>query len=374
MSTHSIPISGSSSLLAMLHALILKAARVARALWNQISVTLTMVATASFSIAATMTTVLSTDEGYTLATQLAKAVIATSWNVASKTIRLVGRVLRRVADVAVIAIGYTSCAAVDLAYNTVCSTAEKVEHTFNRADQAMRVFGSQVWQATRTPLVRTVATTGAGFAAAFTALRNLTEGALDAWLTCHLPRRISKNLLGSWTGLVIVAGVTSIVILAGVIRGWVHRRKAAKAARAAQHGAPPEPDKEEQEPKEPQGTDGVEESEVVEATKEHEEIEVVLAEIVQPEDELAELDWHQLATTVTVDLSPDGSVTVNGIPHWVPEHLREDVAHIAADAAIRQMRRTLKLRTTPNRDDRRLFTKVARQALRKQGKQHPKAA
>lgn len=371
MSTYSIPISGRSSLLAMLHALILKAARVARALWNQISVTLTMVATASFSIAATTTTVLSTDEGYTLATQLAKTVITTTWNVCSKTVRLLGRMLRRVADLAVIAIGYTSCAAVDLAYNGVCSTAEKVEHTFNRADQAVRDFGSQVWQATRTPFVRSVATTGAGLAAAFTALRNLTEGALDRWLTCHLPSKISKNLLGSWTGLVIVTVLTFAVIIVRVIRGWVQRRK---AARAAQHGAPPEPDKEEQEPEGPQGTDGVDEPEVVEATEEPEEIEVVLAEIVEPEDELAELDWHELAATVTVDLSPDGSVTVNGIPDWVPEHLREDVAHIAADAAIRQMRRTLKLRTTPNRDDRRLFTKVARQALRKQGKQHPKAA
>ena len=368
MSTHSIPISGRSSVLAMLHALILKAARVARALWNQISVTLTMVATASFSIAATTTTVLSTDEGYTLATQLAKAVIATSWNVASKTIRFLGRLLRRVADLAVIAIGYTSCAAVDLAYNAVCTVAEKVEDGINRADQALRDFGSQVWQAARTPLVRSVATTGAGLAAAFTALRHLTEGALDAWLTCHLPRKISTRLLGSWTGLVIVTVLTFAVILVRVIRGWAQRRKAAKAA---QHGAPPEPDTEEQEPQEPQGTDGVEEPEIVE---EPEEIEVVLAEIVEPDDELAELDWHELAATVTVDISPDGSVTVNGIPDWVPEHLREDVAHIAADAAIRQMRRTMKLRTTPNRDDRRLFTKVARQALRKQGKQHPKAA
>ena len=373
MSTHSIPISGRSSLLAMLHALILKMARVARALWNQISVPLTMVATTSFSVAATMTTVLSTDEGYTLVTHLAKTLITTTWNVCSKTVRFLGRVLRRVADVAVIAIGYTSCAAVDLAYNTVCTVAEKVEDGFNRADQKVRSFGSQVWQAARTPLVRSVATTGAGLAAAFTAVRNLTEGALDTWLTCHLPSKISTRLLGSWTGLVIVTVLTFTVIIGRVIRNWVQRRKAAKAARAAQHGAPPEPDKEE-EPEEPQGTDGVEEPEVVEATEESEEVEVVLAEIVEPEDELAELDWHELAATVTVDLSPDGSVTVNGIPDWVPEHLREDVAHIAADAAIRQMRRTLKLRTTPNRDDRRLFTKVARQALRKQGKQHPKAA
>ena len=372
MSTHSIPISGPSTVLAMLHALIVKTARVARALWNQISVTLTMVATASFSTAATMTTVLSTDEGYTLATQVAKTVIAAGWKVFNTTARFLGRAVRRVADLAVIAIGYTSGAAVDLAYTTVCTVNEKVENGFNRFDHTVRAFGAQVWHSARSTAVRTVATTGAGVAAAFTALRNLTEGALDAWLTCHLPRNISKRLLGQWSGLLAVTAVTFTVILVGVIRNWIQRRKAAKAA---QLGAPQEPEKEE-EPEEPQGTDEVEELQVVEATEEPEQIEEVLAEIVEPdiEDELAELDWHQLATTVTVDLSPDGSVTVNGIPDWVPAHLREDVAHIAADAAIRQMRRTLKLRSTPNRDDRRLFTKVARQALRKQGKQHPKAA
>jgi hypothetical protein len=369
MSTYSIPISGSSSVLAMLHALVLKAARVARVLWNQISVTLTMVATASFSAAATMTTVLSTDEGYTLATQLAKTVIATGWKVFSKTVRFAGRVVRRLADVAVIAIGYTSGAAVDLAYTTVCTTAQKVEDGFNRADQKMRAFGTQVWQATRSAFVRSVATTGAGLAAAFTALRNLTEGALDEWLTCHLPRKISTRLLGQWSGLLAVTALTFIVILVGVIRGWVQRRKAAKTQTPVAPGGPEKEQEPEDEPKKEE-----EPEELIEEL--HEVPEVVLAEIVGPdiEDELAELDWHQLAATVTVDISPDGSVTVNGIPDWVPEHLREDVAHIAADAAIRQMRRTLKLRTTPNRDDRRLFTKVARQALRKQGKQHPKAA
>jgi hypothetical protein len=56
-------------------------------------------------------------------------------------------------------------------------------------------------------------------------------------------------------------------------------------------------------------------------------------------------------------------VVVEGIPASVPEDLREVVARIVADATVRHVQRTLRVRPTPSWDDRRLFTKAAREAL-----------
>ena len=74
-------------------------------------------------------------------------------------------------------------------------------------------------------------------------------------------------------------------------------------------------------------------------------------------------DLAEIARTVHVVVQTDGSVVVEGIPASVPEELREVVAQIAADAAVRHMERTLRVRPTPSRSDRRLFTKAAREAL-----------
>jgi hypothetical protein len=54
---------------------------------------------------------------------------------------------------------------------------------------------------------------------------------------------------------------------------------------------------------------------------------------------------------------------VEGIPAMIPADLREVVAGIAADAAVGHVQRTLRVRPTPSRDDRRLWTKAAREAL-----------
>ena len=48
----------------------------------------------------------------------------------------------------------------------------------------------------------------------------------------------------------------------------------------------------------------------------------------------------------------------------MPDDLGQAVAEIALDAAMRHIRRTLPVRPNPSRDDRRLFTKAARDAIR----------
>jgi hypothetical protein len=61
---------------------------------------------------------------------------------------------------------------------------------------------------------------------------------------------------------------------------------------------------------------------------------------------------------------------VTGIPDAVPEDLGQVVAEIALDAAMRQVRRTLPVRPVPSRDDRRLFAKAARDAVRAEAERH----
>ena len=67
---------------------------------------------------------------------------------------------------------------------------------------------------------------------------------------------------------------------------------------------------------------------------------------------------------VNVEIQRDGSVVVTGIPDSVPADLGQAVAEIALDAAMQHIHRTLPVRPNPSRDDRRLFTKTARDAIR----------
>ncbi len=75
------------------------------------------------------------------------------------------------------------------------------------------------------------------------------------------------------------------------------------------------------------------------------------------------VDLEQIARTLNVVVEADGGVVVEGIPADLPEDVREKVAHLAAEAATAQLRRILRHRRVPTRDDRRLFTKVAREAV-----------
>lgn len=97
-----------------------------------------------------------------------------------------------------------------------------------------------------------------------------------------------------------------------------------------------------------------------------------------PEDPAGAEDWTRwkasinqealdsLVHSLHVSVAPDGSVSVSGIPEWVPRNVRNHVAKVAANAALKQWERTVRQRPTPSRDDRRLFTKAARDAVRRQ--------
>ena len=85
-------------------------------------------------------------------------------------------------------------------------------------------------------------------------------------------------------------------------------------------------------------------------------------------------DLERIAAQVNVEESPDGSVLVHGIPVELPDEVGHQVAKIAADAATARLEKVLLHRAIPNRDDRRLLTKSAREALRADGRREARAA
>ena len=58
---------------------------------------------------------------------------------------------------------------------------------------------------------------------------------------------------------------------------------------------------------------------------------------------------------------------VHGVPDELPAEVGLQVAQVAAQAATARLEKVLLHQAVPNRDDRRLLTKVARQAVRSRG-------
>ena len=355
--TVTVPVSGPSTVLAMLRAVHLKAARIARTAWTQAVLTLSLVTTTPATVTSTITTVVSTAQGYNLAAETIRAVVTATWNGLTRAARFLVRLLRCALDAVTVAVGYVSATAVDAVHRGVCAVVDTVEVGFTRLDEAVRQFGRALWTHSGAVLVRTAATTAAGASSAFTALNTLTNGAaarlLLTWLPAWLRRRVL--LAGGWPGPILVATVTIIALICEALRGWFRRRRTRNAT-AADTSAPTTGEGSPDAPKKPMETP---------ATPPARRAPSV-------EEELDALDWAKIADGIRVEITGNGSVIVHGIAQEVPTHLRDRVASIAADAAIVQLRRTLRQRHHPSRDDRRLFTKVAREALRAQARRRGK--
>ncbi len=73
-------------------------------------------------------------------------------------------------------------------------------------------------------------------------------------------------------------------------------------------------------------------------------------------------DLEQAVRQVRVEIRADGCVAVHGIPDTVPHEVGQALADGAQEEAERQLRRMLRIRAVPTRDDRRVVTKAAREA------------
>ncbi len=74
-------------------------------------------------------------------------------------------------------------------------------------------------------------------------------------------------------------------------------------------------------------------------------------------------DLAEVARRLYVLLEPDGSIRVQGIPATWTEEARQAVARMVADATVAHLERIARTEGRTTRDDRRLLTKVAREAV-----------
>jgi hypothetical protein len=185
--------------------------------------------------------------------------------------------------------------------------------------------GELVWMLASTDLVRTCTTRAALAAVTLISVHALTQGALASRIVQALP----------WT-MVAVITMTNPTRALMFVAGTMLIAMGVAAARLARQ-IRPEP---------PTANEGV-------AAVPNTGFE---AEVLT--------DLSIIAGKVNVETQRDGSIVVTGIPDTVPTDLGQVVAEIALDAAMRQIRRTLPVRPVPSRDDRRLFTKAARDAIR----------
>ena len=237
-----------------------------------------------------------------------------------------------------------SPSAADALYAGLVSAKVTVTRIAAHIDHVIRTAGEVMWMLLNTAFVRAVSTTAAGIAAGFLVVHEATSGALFEWIVRLTPKAVGwvAWITNPWWCLAGVVASTGLAMILAFLR-------LLKSADASSH--------------DPDG-DGPD----------------------QPASAVDWSEWQQsiggdaldsLVDQLHVSVAPNGSVTVSGIPDWVPTDLRRPLAKVASDAAIRQWERTARHRPTPSRDDRRLFTKAARDAVRQFGSsrsQRPRSA
>jgi hypothetical protein len=311
--------------MAMLAALIRKMTATGHTAWTHASTFLAGVARHGRTLAHTTLAVIGSPAGYQLAIAGVRTAISTVWRglkaAATWAARMTGKVTEK-------AIGIISTVSPSLAAHLTRATkpiAHRIVGAAHTAAVWVETAGELAFMLATTELVRTCTTRAALAAVTLISIHALTQGTLAARIVQALPWTMDAILAitNPTRALVFVAG--TMVVAMGVA--------AARLARQIQ----PEP---------PTANAGV-------------------AVVPEPELELDVLtDLMVIAGKVNVEIQRDGSVVVTGIPDTVPEDLGQVVAEIALEAAMRQIRRTLPVRPVPSRDDRRLFTKAARDAVR----------
>ena len=335
--TYSVPVSGPSARLAMLRTIMLKAAGVARNAWAHTRTTLQLASRLPKSVAVTVNSVLATTTGYATLTRISRAVLSTAWNGLTRLIRGVGRGARTAVRVVPLAVGFASPGGADFALRVTETIAETVTGLFDRLDGLVRGAGELAWGLAHTKLVRTTVSTAASVASGVFVVHSLSQGLLAVKIVQAAPSLMTAVvwITNPWRTLALVAGVALIAM------GFA-------LARLVHGSRNPEEDVPEFDPEPPAAA-----------------AQVPFTVVPDPEPLVEpEIDWDAVVSSVRVEITNDGSVVVVGIPNAVPREYGEVIARIATDAALKHWNRTRVSRPCPSRDDRRLFTKAAKEAVR----------
>jgi hypothetical protein len=242
-----------------------------------------------------------------------------------------------------------------------------VAHAWHRIDAAVKGAGELVWYLLHTPLVRRATTVAAQAASVVLLVHAVSKGAVVAKVVAMVPA--SMDLVIALTNPVLalaaVLGVVGAAIAVSLIRLLARPRP----------GPDGEPGQQQTGPKDSGNGPGRDNADQAGRQDDRSEDHIEGKEPVQPL-RVAEVlvDLEAVARNVRVEVKPDGSVVVHGIPADLPEDLGRVVAEIARDAVERHLRRILPVRPTPSRDDRRLFTKAAREAIAAEARRRQREA
>jgi len=338
--TYPVPIAGPSPHLALLRALMLKIRGVARHLWASTGTALSVTGRLPHAVATAVHSLLSTQAGYRAVTGVVRTVTSGLWGAVRWVACTVGRACRAIADAVTTAVGAVSPTAGDLLHATVDTIAENATGLGRRIDGVVRGGGELVWALTHTQLVQSTVTMTASAASGLFTVHSLTQGLLATKVVQTIPSLLTAAV---WATdpvrlLAVVAAAAGAAILIALGR---------LIAGSGASGDPGGPD--DDEPTSASETPPMPRPQLLDATT---------------EDWVPGIDWDAVAASVRIEIAPDGSVTVVGIPNSVPKEYGELIARVATAAALKHWRRTIKSRPTPSRDDRRLFTKAAKEAVR----------
>lgn len=335
--TYSVPVSGPSPHLAMLRAVLLKTAGIARHAWATAKATLRLARQLPRSVAVTVSSILATQTGYTALTGTIRAVTRLAWNGVRAVARGVGRASRIAAGLVTLGVGYLSAPGADWTLKVSDHIADRVTSAVHSLDSAVTGAGDLAWALAHTSLVRTAVTVAASTASAVFVVHSLTQGLLAVRIVQTMPALMTAVVWATdpWRTLALV-GLTATGAM-----GFALARLITSARQSDDRPEPPTPA----------------------ASR------PVVQPVPSPEPGTAEvIDFEKIAASLTIEITNDGSVVVHGIPMAVPVEDGELIAHIATEAALKHWRRTRTSRPTPSRDDRRLFTKAAKEAVRRHGK------
>ena len=330
MSTYSIPISGPSAQVAMMQGWISQLAQHARTFWHTTLRTLTRGASILKNAANLALGAISSKTGYTTITRVAKKVVSTIWKGVKWLFSRASRLLGTAARATYKAIEMIS----PRAAKAVEDTVERfiVEPVLNAAlwvQEWIGNLGEVLWALTQTSLVRSITTTAAQIFAIVLSVHTLTKGALAAKIVSFLP----------WTMEAVIAVTNPFIALGVVAAVFVSAVLVAGMTLTCSTPEDPQP------------------------------VKLTMNDEPHEMSPLSSWKLEEIAAKLRIEVTIDGSVIVHGIPTEIPVQEGERIAQIAAEAAVARLQKIWPLRQRLTRDDRRLITKIAREAVRGQARQ-----
>ncbi len=337
--TYEVPVSGPSRHLAMLRAVLLKAAGIARHTWGTTKASLRLAGRLPRSVAVTMSSLLATTTGYTTLTGAVRTLVRGAWAGVRAVARGIGRAARFAAGLVTLTVGYVSAPGADWTLRVTDAIADRVTGVAHGVDAAVRGAGDLAWALAHTTLVRTAVTVAASTASAVFVVHTLTQGLLAVRIVQAAPALMTAVVwvTDPWRTLGLVTAVAAGAMTVALVRLLHSNQADATAGGEPQPPSPAAAQRPADNRPEPR---------------------------VAPVPDLPVIDWDAVAASVRIEITNDGSVVVVGIPNSVPREYGEVIARIATDAALKHWNRTRVSGPCPSRDDRRLFTKAAKEAVR----------